>query len=113
MKHWTKITAETFGVFIYQEQVMKIAVEVAGYTYPEADTLRKKISKSKGKEEVEKDRPKFVEGCVSFGKLPREVAERIFGEIVDFGRYAFNKSHSTTYSLISYYAMWLRTQLSS
>lgn len=104
-----RITRETFGVFIYQEQVMQIAVDVAGYTYPEADFLRKKISKSKGKAEVEKDRPKFVDGCVEHGKLPRETAERIFDEIVDFGRYAFNKSHSTTYSLISYTAMWLRT----
>lgn len=104
-----RITSETFGVFIYQEQVMRIAVEVAGYTYPEADALRKKISKSKGKAEVEKDRPKFVEGCVNFGKLSKETSERIFDEIVDFGRYAFNKSHATTYSLISFYAMWLRT----
>lgn len=104
-----RITRETYGVFIYQEQVMQIAVDVAGYTYPEADALRKKISKSKGKAEVEKDRPKFVDGCVNHGKLPKDVAERIFDEIVDFGRYAFNKSHSTTYSLISYTAMWLRT----
>lgn len=104
-----RITRETYGVFIYQEQVMQIAVDVAGYTYPEADSLRKKISKSKGKAEVEKDRPKFVDGCVNHGKLPKETAERIFDEIVDFGRYAFNKSHSTTYSLISYIAMWLRT----
>jgi DNA polymerase-3 subunit alpha len=104
-----RITKETYGVFIYQEQVMKIAVEVAGYTYPESDALRKKISKSKGKEEVEKDRTKFVTGCVEFGKLSSEVANTLFDSIVDFGRYCFNKSHATTYSLISYYAMWLKT----
>jgi DNA polymerase-3 subunit alpha len=104
-----RITKETYGVFIYQEQVMQIAVDVAGYTYPQADGLRKVISKSKGKEEVEKDRGKFVQGCVEFGKLSKEVADHIFDQIVDFGRYAFNKSHATTYSLISYYAMWLRT----
>jgi DNA polymerase-3 subunit alpha len=104
-----KITRDTYGVFIYQEQVMQIAVEVAGYTYPESDTLRKKISKSKGKEEIEKDRLKFVEGCISFGKLSDAAANELFSEIVDFGRYCFNKSHATTYTLVSYYAMWLRT----
>jgi DNA polymerase-3 subunit alpha len=103
-----RITRETYGVFIYQEQVMQIAVDVAGYTYPQADVLRKKISKSKGKEEVEKDRGNFVKGCVEFGKLPLEVANTLFDSIVDFGRYCFNKSHATTYSLISFYAMWLK-----
>jgi DNA polymerase-3 subunit alpha len=104
-----RITKETFGVFIYQEQVMRIAVEVAGYTYPESDALRKKISKSQGKEAIEKDRVKFVTGCVEFGKLSKDAAETLFDSIVDFGRYCFNKSHATTYSLISFYAMWLRT----
>jgi DNA polymerase-3 subunit alpha len=103
-----RITRETYGVFIYQEQVMQIAVDVAGYTYPESDALRKKISKSKGKEEVEKDRDKFVKGCVEFGKLSLEVANKLFDSIVDFGRYCFNKSHATTYSLVSYYGMWLK-----
>jgi DNA polymerase III alpha subunit len=103
------ITKETYGVFIYQEQVMRIAVDVAGFTYPEADVLRKKISKSKGKVEIEASRDKFVDGCVDFGKLDRAVANKIFDQIVDFGRYAFNKSHATTYSISSYYAMWFKT----
>jgi DNA polymerase-3 subunit alpha len=107
-----KITHDTYGVFIYQEQVMQIAVEVAGFTYPESDALRKKISKSKGKDEIEKDREKFVGGCVSFGKLSLDDANHLFDSIVDFGRYCFNKSHATTYSLVSYYAMWLRTHFS-
>lgn len=103
------ITKETYGVFIYQEQVMRIAVDVAGFTYPEADVLRKKISKSKGKAEIETSRDKFVDGCVDFGKLDRAVSNKIFDQIVDFGRYAFNKSHATTYSISSYYAMWFKT----
>jgi DNA polymerase-3 subunit alpha len=103
------ITKETYGVFIYQEQVMRIAVEVAGFTYPEADVLRKKISKSKGKAEIETSRDKFVAGCVDFGKMEKSVADHLFDQIVDFGRYCFNKSHATTYSISSYYAMWFKT----
>lgn len=102
------VVKETYGVFIYQEQVMKIAVDCAGYTYAESDILRKKIAKSKGKEEIEKDREKFVVGCINHGGMSREDSDKIFDQIVDFGRYAFNKSHSTTYAITSYYAMWLK-----
>lgn len=108
-KKLDEITRETFGVFIYQEQVMQIAHLVAGYTYPEADMLRKKISKSLGREEVEADREKFVNGCVANGGLSTEIANHIFSQIVEFGRYAFNKAHATTYSVLAFQAMWMRT----
>jgi DNA polymerase-3 subunit alpha len=100
------ILRPTYGVLVYQEQVMRIAVELAGYSMAEADNLRKAIAKSKA-EELKKDREKFVQGMVSRG-YRKDLAETIFDLVEKFGNYGFNKSHSTAYAVISYRTAYLK-----
>lgn len=105
----TEITADSLGLMIYQEHVVRIAVDVAGMTPAAADKLRKKIGKSEGYEALEKDRHGFVEGCrKKTPDLGRDDAERLFDSVVKFGRYGFNRSHAVCYSLIAYWMMWLK-----
>ena len=94
------ILKETYGIIVYQEQVMKIAGEVGGFSMAEADRLRKAMSK-KTPEVLAEARKHFVEGA---GKksIEKKTAERIFDQIEYFGGYGFNKSHSTAYAMISY-----------
>lgn len=103
------ITADSAGVVVYQEHVIRILVEVAGYDPGAADLLRRKISKSKGKEELEKDRPFFMAGIQRVTPdMSEETAEKLFDQIVDFGRYSFNKSHAVAYGVIAWWCMWLK-----
>jgi DNA polymerase-3 subunit alpha len=97
----------TFNVMVYQEQIMKIAVDFAGYTLPEADNLRKIMGK-KLPEEMKKESEKFINGAVSHVGCDRSIAEHLFDQISKFAFYAFNKSHSVEYSLLSYLCMWLK-----
>ncbi|MDE2572865.1 MAG: DNA polymerase III subunit alpha [bacterium] len=100
------ILAETYGVAVYQEQVMQIARELAGFTLGQADELRKVM----GKKQVDKVpvyRKKFVDGCVASG-IDEGLAERIFGFIEPFAGYGFNKSHSVCYGLIAYQTAYLK-----
>lgn len=97
---------ETYGIIVYQEQVMRLAVEMAGYTMAEADMLRKAIAKSKA-EELKEERQKFVEGMESRG-YDRKLAESLFELVENFGFYGFNKSHSTAYAVISYQTAYLK-----
>ncbi len=101
------ILEQTSGIIVYQEQVMRLAVEMAGYTMAEADVLRGVVAKSKS-EEMKEQREKFVEGAVSRG-YARHLAEKIFELIENFGFYGFNKSHSTAYAVISYQTAYLKT----
>ncbi|HET9949996.1 MAG TPA: DNA polymerase III subunit alpha [Longimicrobiales bacterium] len=101
-----KILEPTYGVIVYQEQVMRIASELAGFTLGEADVLRKAVGK-KDAELIRKELGKFVERCVERGVEPR-VAEDLAEQIETFGRYGFNLSHSAAYSLISYHTAWLK-----
>ena len=98
----------TGGVLIYQEQTMQLARDVAGFTMAEADTLRKIIGK-KQKDEMAKMRDKWVEGCVAHSAMSERQGNRLFDTIEKFAGYGFNKSHSVSYALISYTAMWLKT----
>ena len=100
------ILKETYGVILYQEQVMKIAQVVAGYTMGEADELRKAVGKKKP-ELMAKHRTKFVEGAVANG-VARQMAEKLFGLIDKFGGYGFNKSHSAAYAMIAYQTAYLK-----
>jgi len=93
------IFQDTYGIPIYQEQIMRAAVELAGYSPSEADDLRKAISKKK-KEEIEKHHRKFVEGAVTKG-IPRETGEAIFTDWEEFARYGFNKSHAADYGVLA------------
>lgn len=103
------ILAPTFGVMVYQEQVMQVARVIAGYSAPDADKLRKIMGK-KLPEEMKKERGKFVEGCVKTVGCTEEWAGELFDKIEGFAGYGFNKSHSVEYSLISWQSMWLKTK---
>ncbi|MCH8476062.1 MAG: hypothetical protein LAT55_12645, partial [Opitutales bacterium] len=98
----------TFGVIVYQEQVMQIARDLAGYSMAEADKLRKIMGK-KEPIEMAKQRGKFVDGCVDTSAMDRDLAGYLFDKIEKFAGYGFNKSHSVEYTLISYQCMWLKT----
>ncbi|MFO7783210.1 MAG: DNA polymerase III subunit alpha [Desulfatiglandales bacterium] len=100
------ILKETYGVILYQEQVMKIAQVLASYTMGEADTLRKAIGKKKA-DVMAKQQERFLDGAERNG-IPRITAERIFGLIDKFGGYGFNKSHSAAYARIAYQTAYLK-----
>ncbi len=100
------ILRETNGVILYQEQVMRIANQMAGFSLNEADTLRKAMGKKK-KEIMEKFKEKFVSGAGGKG-IDRALATRIFDLIEFFAGYGFNKSHSTAYALVSYQTAYLK-----
>lgn len=100
------ILKETYGVILYQEQVMKIVSTLAGFSLAEADLLRRAMGK-KIPEVMEQQEKKFIEGAVKNNVAP-EVAKKIFGLIVYFAGYGFNKSHSVAYSFISYQTAFLK-----
>jgi DNA polymerase-3 subunit alpha len=97
----------TGGVLIYQEQTMQLARDVAGFTMSEADKLRKIIGK-KQKEEMAEMRDKWVQGCIDYSGMSDREGNRLFDTIEKFAGYGFNLSHSVSYALISYTAMWLK-----
>jgi DNA polymerase-3 subunit alpha len=101
-----KTLQPTYGVIVYQEQVMRIANILAGYSLGEADVLRKAVGK-KDAELIRKELTKFVERAVERG-VGRRTAEDLAEQIETFGRYGFNKSHSAAYSLVSYHTAWLK-----
>lgn len=101
------ILKETYGVMVYQEQVMKTAVVLAGFSMKDADGLRKAISK-KIKEQMVKYRTQFIEGCVK-NKVDQELASSIYDAIEKFGEYGFNKSHSAAYAYVAYQTAYLKT----
>jgi DNA polymerase-3 subunit alpha len=100
------ILKETYGVIVYQEQVMQIASVIGNYTMAEADTLRKLMSKKKP-EEMEKEKPKFLQGA-KVKKIPELKAKKIWEQMETFAEYGFNKSHSTAYAMISYQTAYLK-----
>ena len=100
------ILKSTYGVILYQEQVMQIAQELAGYSLGGADLLRRAMGKKKP-EEMERQREVFMEGAASQGIDSRQ-AQTIFDLMEKFARYGFNKSHSVAYALIAYQTAWLK-----
>lgn len=107
---WTEhITGETLGIILYQEQVIRVLTDVAGFSPGDADQLRRKIGKSLGVEEIRKEADKFIDGAVAKNpKMPRSVAEKLMRDIEQFGAYGFNKSHSVAYGMISYWCQYLK-----
>ena len=101
-----ELLAPTYGVIVYQEQVMQIAQKLAGYTLGGADLLRRAMGKKKP-EEMAKQKSAFVEGAKNKGVVEDE-AERIFALLEYFAGYGFNKSHSAAYALITYQTAWLK-----
>ncbi|MGH7730583.1 MAG: DNA polymerase III subunit alpha, partial [Candidatus Eiseniibacteriota bacterium] len=96
----------TYGVFVYQEQVMQAANALAGFTLAQADELRRAMGK-KRPEEMEAKRQEFTEGC-RHRKIPAAKAQKIFDTMAKFAGYAFNKSHSAAYALLAYQCAWLK-----
>ena len=101
-----EILGETYGLMIYQEDIMRVATKIAGFSMTEADDLRKACSK-KIREMIQAQRAKFVEGAEREG-YGRELGETIFNKIEPFADYAFNKSHAYGYALIAYQNAWLK-----
>ncbi|MGB9810691.1 MAG: DNA polymerase III subunit alpha [Dictyoglomus turgidum] len=100
------ILSETYGVIIYQEQVMEIAHKLAGFTLGQADVLRRAMGKKKP-EVMEEQRGIFVKGAVERG-IPEEVAVEIFEDMAKFAEYGFNKSHSAAYAFVSFQTAYLK-----
>lgn len=101
------ILRDTYGVIVYQEQIMKIVNVLAGFSLAQADSLRRAISKKKP-EIIEEQKKFFTEGCVK-NKIDAKTADKIFQLIMYFAGYGFNKSHSAAYALISFQTAYLKT----
>src|SRR5437660_1336041 len=101
------ICTDTYGVMIYQEQVMAAASKLAGYSLAQGDLLRRAMGK-KDKEKMAKERKNFIEGCARTNKIPEKKANAIFDLLEKFAGYGFNKSHSAAYGLISYHTAYLK-----
>ena len=101
------ILAETYGIFVYQEQVMQAAQVLAGYSLGGADLLRRAMGK-KIKAEMDAQRATFVEGCAKHNQIPKDRANALFDLIDKFAGYGFNKSHAAAYALLAYQTAWLK-----
>ncbi len=101
------ILAETYGIFVYQEQVMQAAQLLAGYSLGEADLLRRAMGK-KIQSEMDAQRARFVEGCATHNQIQAAKANELFDLIDKFAGYGFNKSHAAAYALVAYQTAWLK-----
>ncbi len=99
--------ADTYGVMIYQEQVMKAAAVLAGYTLGGSDNLRRAMGK-KDRDKMAKERETFVEGCARQHGIGRAKAEEVFDLLEKFAGYGFNKSHSAAYGVVAFHTAWLK-----
>ncbi|MBV1918199.1 MAG: DNA polymerase III subunit alpha, partial [Sphingomonadaceae bacterium] len=102
------LLSETYGVFVYQEQVMQAAQVLAGYSLGDADLLRRAMGKKK-QEEMDAQRSRFVEGCKDLSDIDGAKANELFDLIDKFAGYGFNKSHAAAYALLAYQTGWLKT----
>ncbi len=102
------ILAETYGIFVYQEQVMQAAQILAGYSLGDADLLRRAMGK-KVQAEMDAQRQRFVDGCKEVSGIEARKANELFDLIDKFAGYGFNKSHAAAYALLSYQTAWLKT----
>ena len=102
-----EILISTYGIIIYQEQVMQIAQTLAGFTAGEADILRRAMGKKK-KAELDKQKERFINGALKNG-IAKDVANYVFTKIEPFAQYGFNKSHAAAYALIAYQTAYLKT----
>ena len=113
-KELEPILEPTYGCIVYQEQVMQIVRDLAGYSYGRSDLVRRAMSKKKA-DVMEKERQNFVygneeegvKGCMANG-ISKEVANKIFDEMIDFAKYAFNKSHAACYAVVAYQTAFLK-----
>ena len=109
-RSWKESFAETYGVIVYQEQVMKIATVLASFTPAEADLLRRAMGKKKA-DEMAMQKKNFLEGAQT-NKIPAKKAEKLFDLMAKFAEYGFNKSHSAAYALLALQTAFLKAHLS-
>ena len=102
-----QVLEKTLGVPIFQEQVMKLAIEAAGYTPGEADQLRRDMAAWRSRGRIDEHETRLVERMTARG-IPREFAERVFSQIRGFGEYGFPESHAASFALLSYVTAWLK-----
>ena len=102
------ILAETYGIFVYQEQVMQAAQILAGYSLGDADLLRRAMGK-KVQAEMDAQRQRFVDGCKTVSQIEPREANVLFDLIDKFAGYGFNKSHAAAYAVLSYQTAWVKT----
>jgi DNA polymerase III subunit alpha len=100
------VLKDTWGVILYQEQVMRVATDLAGFTMPQAEIIMRAMAK-KQQAKMEQMKPLFLEGCQANG-VPLHVAQEIFTRMETFSRYGFNKSHSAAYALVAYWTAYLK-----
>src|SRR5579875_1002968 len=103
MKEWLE---ESYGVIVYQDQVLLITVNLAGFSWAKVDKFRKALSKKK-MDVIESYRPDFIKGCIANG-MKQEDAEQLFTLVLPFGGYGFNKAHAASYAVVAFYTAYLK-----
>ena len=103
MKEWLE---ESYGVIVYQDQVLLITVNLAGFSWAKVDKFRKALSKKK-MDVIESYRPDFIKGCIANG-MKEETAQQLFTLILPFGGYGFNKAHAASYAVVAFYTAYLK-----
>lgn len=101
------ILKQTYGILVYQDDLLLIAVQIAGYSWGEVDKFRKAVGK-KIPEEMAKQKEKFINGCIKHSKWPQKKAEELWNWIEPFAAYGFNKAHSASYGLVAYQTAYMK-----
>jgi DNA polymerase-3 subunit alpha len=101
------ILSTTYGVLVYQDDLLLIAINIAGYSWGEADKFRKAVGK-KIPEEMAKQKDKFIEGCITYSKWPKKKATELWNWIEPFAAYGFNKAHSASYGRVAYQTAYMK-----
>lgn len=106
---YEEVTKYTYGILVYQEQIMQVISKVAGLSESTADQIRKVIGKKRDAKEFEQYRVRFIEGCKKQKTLSKKEAEDFWHGLLEWAEYGFNRSHSVAYALIGYQTAWLKT----
>jgi DNA polymerase III alpha subunit len=101
------ILSDTYGVFLYQEQVMAVCKDIGGFDWAKVSAVRKAMSKSKGAEFINQWLPDFLAGAMAHG-VDKNAAEKLWDQMVTFGAYGFNRAHSCSYAIVTYWTMYLK-----
>src|SRR6185503_1584874 len=101
------VLRETYGAIVFQDQVIEVAMAFAGFSAGEAEGLRRAMSKGRRPDSLKPYEVKFVEGAMANG-ASREIAERVFSQVVGFSGFGFPKAHSAAFGLLAYQSAWLR-----
>jgi len=103
-----RVLKDTLGTIVYQEQVIEVAMDLAGFSSTEAEGLRRAMSRKRSEEAIEDHHDRFLVGAVGAKEVPLEVAERVWGQIKGFSGFGFPKAHSAAFGLLAYQSAWLR-----